>query len=184
MTFTEKFLTLGTDYEGQNPLDWFVTKKLDGCRGYWDGNRLWTRQGRAVDAPAWFTAGLPADVRLDGEIYAGRGNIQAARCATQYGRDHFLRRNIRFMVFDCPDANGDYQTRMNEATRAVRGCRYASPVVVSVITERRELFARLQAVQGHGGEGVMLRNPTVTRYETGRTGNLLKVKAAHPAMFL
>ena len=107
----EPYLTLGADYEGQDPLGWFVTEKLDGCRALWDGNRLWTRQGQPVDAPEWFTAGLPANVRLDGEIYAGRGNLQAARCATQYGQDHFTRR-IRFMVFDCPDASGDYSQRM------------------------------------------------------------------------
>ena len=183
MTISEKFMTLGTDYAGQDPLGWFVSEKLDGCRAFWDGRHLWTRHGKQIDAPAWFTAGLPATLRLDGEIYAGRGCFEQSRRAVQYGGHHFTRA-IRFVVFDCPDATGDYLARMDVARNAVRQCCYAQAVAVDTITDRREVFARLQAIQARGGEGLMLRNPNVTHYERGRTANLLKVKQAHPAMML
>lgn len=82
-----------------------------------------------------------------------------------------------FQIFDAPSVVGDYGQRMKAAARAVRGCRHAGVVAVEVIKDRREVFSRLQEVQGRGGEGIMLRHPGVTTYETGRTKNLLKSKA-------
>src|SRR3546814_10462061 len=34
---------------------YWVSEKLDGVRGRWDGHALWTRGGHRVHAPAWFT---------------------------------------------------------------------------------------------------------------------------------
>ena len=45
-----------------------------------------------------------------------------------------------------------------------------------VCESRRWLMERLRDVQAGGGEGLVIRNPDVTGYETGRTDNLLKVK--------
>src|SRR5690606_34934492 len=63
-------LMQATVYPPGAPIDvasYWVSEKLDGVRGYWDGERLLTRSGRAVAAPEWFTAGWPA-VPLDGEL--------------------------------------------------------------------------------------------------------------------
>ena len=35
--------------------EYWVSEKYDGVRGYWDGQRLLTRGGEAIAAPAWFT---------------------------------------------------------------------------------------------------------------------------------
>ena len=55
--------------------DYWVSEKFDGVRGYWDGQRLRTRGGEPVHAPAWFTAGWPATPQ-DGELWAGRARAQ------------------------------------------------------------------------------------------------------------
>jgi ATP-dependent DNA ligase len=39
-----------------------------------------------------------------------------------------------------------------------------------------DTLAKLAAVLGHGGEGLIARNPAATRYTTGRTRDLLKIK--------
>ena len=178
----EKQMTLGTDYDGENPAGWFMSEKLDGCRAYWDGIRFWTRGGEIIKAPAWFTKGLPP-VHLDGEIYAGRGQLQAARLATQYGGRHFTRK-IRFVVFDRPQSHTYWPYRLSLAGHELRKDRYASSIPFIVCDGYAHLFSYLNKIQTDGGEGVMLRHPHVTSYEIGRTKNLLKVKAAHPAMFV
>ena len=38
---------------------YLVSEKLDGVRARWDGQRLLTRSGHAIDVPRWFTAGWP-----------------------------------------------------------------------------------------------------------------------------
>jgi ATP-dependent DNA ligase len=49
-------------------------------------------------------------------------------------------------------------------------------VAFEVCQSHRWLMERLRDVQSDGGEGLVIRNPVITRYETGRTVNTLKVK--------
>ncbi|RYF98356.1 MAG: DNA ligase, partial [Caulobacteraceae bacterium] len=80
--------------------DYWVSEKYDGVRGYWDGSRLWTRNGEPVFAPAWFTAAWPK-VPMDGELWAGRGRFtHAVSTARQQTPDDAAWRGMRFMVFD------------------------------------------------------------------------------------
>ena len=62
--------------------DYWVSEKLDGVRGYWDGEKLLTRGGEPIHAPQWFTAGWP-NVPLDGELWAGRGRFSRAVSAVR-----------------------------------------------------------------------------------------------------
>ena len=43
-----------------DPANYLVSEKYDGVRAIWDGKTLRFRSGRAVNAPAWFIAKLPA----------------------------------------------------------------------------------------------------------------------------
>ena len=166
---TEKDMTLGTDWTGGDPAGWLVSEKYNGCRAYWDGTALWTRNGNAVKAPAWFTAALPKNMHLDGEIYAGYGKFTEARLATQCGR---FTADIRFVVFDCPTAKGSWDERMKQVPATDK----SYPVTFHKCEGRSELLNELAAVQGRGGEGLVIRRPDVSAYEKGRTVNLLKVK--------
>lgn len=55
---------------------YLVSEKLDGVRARWTGQTLVTRSGNLIAAPVWFTAALPEDVLLDGELWAGRGRFE------------------------------------------------------------------------------------------------------------
>lgn len=57
--------------------DYWVSEKLDGVRGYWDGEKMLTRGGERIAAPGWFTAGLPK-ILMDGELWVGRGTSKSA----------------------------------------------------------------------------------------------------------
>ena len=164
----ERQMTLGTDYAGQDLAGWFLSEKFDGCRAYWDGSQLWTRGGHVIPAPVWFTAGLPAS-HLDCELWAGYGNREAARLATQFGK---FTPDCRLLIHDCPTAKGNWQARMQGAPVT----RYAAPVAFTVCKGRRHLRAELRRILGHGGEGLVIRHPSAP-YTIGRTASLLKVKA-------
>ena len=161
-------MTLATDWQGENPAGWWLSEKLRGCRAYWDGSRLWSRGGKVITALEWFTRDLPT-VPLDGEIYAGRCKVETtSRLAVQYGR--FTRR-CRFVAFDAPSVAGTWNERMEAAQRAWRDC-----VEFRLCFSRHDLIATMRDVQAKGGEGLVIRNPKVSRYEVGRTHNTLKVK--------
>src|SRR4030067_2418347 len=82
--------------------DYWVSEKLDGVRGYWDGEKLLTRGGERISAPGWFTAGLPK-IPMDGELWVGRGKFEeTVSILLQQTADHAAWRKIRFMVFDLP----------------------------------------------------------------------------------
>ena len=96
-------LLLAHVYRPGTPLaDYWVSEKYDGVRGFWDGQTLRTRGGETVVAPAWFTAGWPAEP-MDGELWAGRGQFTHAQSTTrQQQPDDAAWRQMRFMVFDLP----------------------------------------------------------------------------------
>lgn len=113
-------LMLANLYRDDIPMaDYWVSEKLDGVRGYWDGKQLLMRGGEAVHAPAWFTAGWPA-IPLDGELWAGRGRFaQTVSTVLQAAPDDVAWREIKFMLFDLPAHPGSFSERDAELGRIV-----------------------------------------------------------------
>src|SRR5438132_7278393 len=69
-------LLLAETWDGaQDVQGWWLSEKLDGVRAYWDGKQFLSRLGNRYYAPAWFTAGLPAEA-LDGELWLARKAFQ------------------------------------------------------------------------------------------------------------
>lgn len=171
---SESSMTLGTDYAGQRVIGWLATEKVEDVRAYWDGSALWTREGNRIEAPAWFTDGLPKGFALDGGAWCGRGRFEEARAAVQYGR---WTRACRFAVFDAPGVVGGYPERLAAARGRLLASPHAFTVEAKPIRSRSALASMLADVLNGDGEGLMLRNPAVIRYEHGRTKNLLKLKS-------
>src|SRR5690606_27580194 len=61
---------------GQNLAEYWVSEKLDGVRGHWNGEVLLFRSGNRIPAPAWFIEDFP-ETPLDGELWLGRGTFDA-----------------------------------------------------------------------------------------------------------
>jgi DNA ligase-1 len=60
---------LATDWDSsENPKGWWMTEKYDGLRALWDGRYLYSRLGRMIKSPEFFTEGLPS-IALDGELW-------------------------------------------------------------------------------------------------------------------
>ena len=168
----EKSFTLARDWDFRDCTGYFWSEKFDGCRAFWDGFQLWTRDGNIIKAPASFTNKLPCGVALDGEIWCGRGEYIQAMNAVRHG---MFTDACRFVAFDFPDACGKWTDRMKLADG------FRSEIVLTpergVIGYRDEPSIMADGIIKAGGEGLMLRHPKVLRYEAKRTNHLMRVKA-------
>ena len=163
--------------ETVDPVDYWVSEKLDGVRAYWDGQALLFRSGRRIAAPDWFVASFPK-APLDGELWMGRGTFErlsgTVRRAVPVDEEW---RAVRFMIFELPGAEGDFTTRIAAIRRLVVHInrRWVQTVEQFRVANRAELQQRLDAVVAQGGEGLMLHRADAA-YVTGRSEALLKLK--------
>ncbi|MFC6282086.1 MULTISPECIES: DNA ligase [Polaromonas] len=165
--------------------DYWVSEKYDGVRGFWDGEKLLTRGGERVMAPAWFTAGWPK-TPMDGELWAGRGQFSKAvstvRQQTPSATTDADWRGIRFMVFDLPAQPGSFTERIPPLNALV--AQIKQPWVVAVaqyrVADHAALQAQLKKTVKLGGEGLMLHRGD-SLYKGLRNDDLLKVKTHEDA---
>jgi DNA ligase-1 len=165
-------MMLGKLWVGQPAKGWLASEKFNGCRAYWDGAALWTRGGKQIAAPAWFTAGLPADMHVEGEVIDTSGDFYAARDAVNYGR---FTEQTRWVIFDAPQCAGNLAARLDAARVAVAGLPHVSVISAEPVKSDSHLRTLFQSVIKRGGEGLMLHHPSAG-YRRGRTDRLLKVK--------
>ncbi len=162
--------------------DYWVSEKYDGMRGYWDGQKLLTRGGESIFAPAWFTANWP-DVPMDGELWAGRGEFQqVVSTVRKLKPDDDAWLNIRFMVFDLPDHGGTFTQRIPALNNVVLKINQAWVQAVPQwkVATHLALSKMLTQLVKAKGEGLMLHRGA-SLYLGTRTDDLLKVKTHEDA---
>jgi DNA ligase-1 len=164
-----------------DPAGWWMSEKLDGVRAYWDGEAFVSRLGNRFFAPDWFVADLPADT-LDGELWVERKKFSRAISIVRSGAGGDDWREVRYVVFDAPNAKGGFEDRAAHAQKVL--ARAAAPhaswhdhVPCTGFEHLRQELARVEAL---GGEGLMLRQPG-SPYVIGRSTTLLKVKTFQDA---
>lgn len=158
----------------KDPCGWLMSEKLDGVRAYWTGIKFLTRTGRLIKAPQWFCAGLP-NIALDGELWCGRGQFELSAGIAVGGAHKKFWTQIRFHVFDAPNAQGGFKDRLAAASHAVANAAYAVLHPHIVCQGRDHLRAELDRVESLDGEGLILRDPN-SPYVRKRSNMMLKVK--------
>lgn len=156
---------------------YWVSEKYDGVRGYWDGQRLLTRGGTVIQAPAWFTAGWPAHA-MDGELWGGRGRFEATVSTVRSQTpDEAAWHEVRFMVFDLPQHPGVFDQRIPALQDAVAQLdqTWVQAVPQHKIKDTAALRTLLKNTVRQGGEGLMLHRGD-SRYQGLRNDDLLKLK--------
>lgn len=164
-------------HPGVGVAGYLISEKLDGVRARWDGRELLTRAGNRIDAPAWFTAGWPAQA-IEGELWIGRGQFQqVSDLVRALQPDASAWREVRFMAFDLPASSQPFATRSRALRQLV--ARAALPQLQRIaqthLTDLAQLEAKLDALIADGGEGLMLHH-ALSHYRAGRTDGLLKYK--------
>lgn len=156
---------------------WWVSEKLDGMRGFWDGHALWTRSGKPIHAPAWFTEDWPT-TPMDGELWSGRGQFErTVSIVRQQQTKGGGWRELRFMVFDLPAHPGPFDARLAMLTSLLD--QPAQPWLQTMkqvrVPSQSQLRQRLAQVVSEGGEGLMLHHGQAL-YRGERSRELLKLK--------
>ncbi len=167
-----------------NALDlsgWWMSEKLDGVRAYWDGKQFISRQGNLYHTPDWFTDGLP-EVPLDGELWVARKSFQRTVGIVRRQDKPGTWKDVRFLIFDAPAAAGPFEDRVKYLQDGCAGwkCGYSVLHDHHLCRGLDHLREELQRVEALGGEGLMLRQPG-SKYASGRSSTLLKVKTFHDA---
>lgn len=177
-------IQLATDWKGPAGIDisaYLISEKLDGVRGYWDGQRMLTRQGYPIAVPAWFVQDFP-EYSLDGEFWLGRGQFEAiSGLVRQVSPDEAAWRKVRFMVFDVPSQGDVFAKRYAFALAHLS----SQSVFMTVIPQYRvdnmtALQQKLDEAIGDGAEGLMLHH-SQARYQVGRNPQLIKLKPVYDA---
>jgi DNA ligase-1 len=167
---------------GIDPVGYLVSEKYDGMRAIWDGTVLRSRSGLPIAAPRGFVDRLPP-TPLDGELWPGRGRFEWLSTIVRHRRPLESQwQSVRYMVFELPDAPGDFSLRV-QRIRSIAG-RVGWSQLVAVdqdrLTSARALQRRLDTVVAGGGEGLMLHRADAA-YTVGRSEALLKLKPLHDA---
>ncbi len=173
---TADMMLPGVYKEGDDIRGWLISEKLDGVRGYWDGSRLLSKNGKILHPPASFTRDLP-DFALEGEIWGGRGSYSktVSTVLKQEPNDGWLQ--LKFAIFDVPEASGGFLQRLEKARAWFAGhpSPYAFVIAQTAVKDENQLEKDLQRVRKLGGEGLIVRKPDAL-YSAGRSTEILKVK--------
>jgi DNA ligase-1 len=171
-------LWLASPYTGnENLTDYWVSEKYDGIRGYWDGRQLLSRSGKALNPPVWFVQDWPSSP-FEGEFWAGRGQFEkAASVFQQKQAPDEAWQLMQFMVFDVPSPNQTFTERITLYQTEVKKIDkpWVQAVSQSQIQSHAALKDLLQQTVQAGSEGLVLHRGS-SLYQSGRTGDVLKVK--------
>jgi len=164
-----------------DPTGCWMSEKLDGVRGYWNGEGLYSRNGNRFAAPASFLAWLPKDTPLDGELYLGPGRFPETLSIVRTKTPDSRWSQITYVVFDLPGSKLPFETRMKKLEEVVRklsaGKRGCPVKAISQVLckSSAHLATHHKSIVKRGIEGTMLRKPG-SLYERRRSSSLLKVK--------
>jgi len=156
---------------------YWLSEKLDGMRGYWNGKQLLTRQGNIIHSPEWFTKNWPSNT-MDGELWIKRDYFQQTlSCIRKKWIDETCWQSVRFMLFDLPKHSGTFTQRITAMQKLIN--KTNSPYLLMIkqfkVTTVGQLDQALNKVVKKNGEGLMLHHGS-SYYHVGRTASIMKLK--------
>lgn len=165
-----------TATKDQSFTGWWLSEKLDGVRGYWDGEKLWSKNGHLLHPPLAFTQGLPP-FPLEGELWAGRNRFEDTSATVLRQQAHTGWLKLKFAIFDVPIHGKSFRQRIARATMWFRShpSQYAFVIKQVEVHSKHQLHQELSRINKLGGEGLMVRDPNA-HYRSGRSHAICKVK--------
>ncbi|KAL7416590.1 hypothetical protein BDY24DRAFT_377587 [Mrakia frigida] len=100
------------DGSGVDPKGFWMSEKLDGVRGYWNGKIIVSRAGNIFSVPQWFLDKLPEDLTLDGELYLSRGAFSETNGIIKSKTSNRWSEMV-FKVFDAPSSPLAFEERLS-----------------------------------------------------------------------
>lgn len=164
-------------YTDENVSGWLMSEKLDGIRGYWDGQNLYTKNQKLLHPPQEFLVNFPP-FALDGELYFKRGDFEFVQNTVLDEMASAGWEKITYHIFEVPREDElDFLQRLQIAKNWFDT--HPNPQVHIIAQEvcqnNAHLERTLQKMVALGAEGLIVKNPALA-YHTGRTNGMLKVK--------
>ena len=156
---------------------YWISEKLDGVRGYWDGSQLWTRQGNKINAPKWFTQGW-SNIPFDGELWSDRDKFQQiVSCVKRKKIKPNCWHDLRLMIFDLPTSKEKFSNRITAMNKLIADIDSPHLAVIKQfrISSNNALYQKLEQIVLAKGEGLMLHHQDAF-YQAGRNKRLMKLK--------
>jgi DNA ligase 1 len=174
---------LAHKYNGQNPVGYYISEKLDGYRAIFYNNQdeagFMSRNHKQFNAPKWYIKDisdkLPKGFVLDGELYTKRGDFANMGIVRKKIPVDSEWRNVTFMVFDLPLIRKPFKERYNIMKKMLSNIPHIKVVENIEINDIKQFDKIHTRLVSEGAEGTMLRDPN-SYYEQKRSNNLLKVK--------
>ena len=163
-------------YRNQDISGWVMSEKLDGIRGYWNGKRLVTKKGYAIHAPDYFMRHFPP-FALDGELWIRRGAFEEVQSIVLDDHPGNSWKKVTYNIFEVPGAEGNLTQRLHKVKKWFyeHPNRFVKIIPQKRCPDRKALKQYLEEIVQNGGEGVIVKDPSL-RYFSGRSGKILKVK--------
>ena len=161
----------GVDVRG-----WLMSEKLDGVRGYWDGQQLLSKNGNRFYPPDSFVRDLPP-FPIEGELWGGRSTFEQTVSIVKKQQPHAGWLRLKFAIFDVPQTGRRFNVRLARAKAwfAQHPTPYAFVIPQVQIRDLVHLQQEMERIEALGGEGLIVRNPEAF-YRDGRTPDVLKFK--------
>jgi len=171
-------LQLASQYQPNTVIEnYWVSEKLDGVRGFWNGQKLLTRSGHLLSPPAWFTKNWPT-IAMDGELWSGHGQFeQISACVRRKHAEGKCWKKLKLMIFDLPEQPVNFTGRiaMIKQLTQQNSSPYLAMITQRKIADNHHLYALLDNVVANNGEGLMLHLASA-HYQSGRSKQVLKLK--------
>ncbi|MBT4289920.1 MAG: DNA ligase [Deltaproteobacteria bacterium] len=164
-------------YKGSTEVvNWFMSEKLDGIRGYWDGKQLMTRKGKLINAPKWFLKNFPS-FELDGELWSTRNDFEFIQSTVLTKKPSIAWKKITYNIFEVPNATGNFKLRLHKVKKwfSEHQNDYVRIIPQTTCLNNEHLQSFIREVAVKGGEGVIIKDPKLG-YHTGRSPHILKIK--------
>ncbi len=166
-------------YSGNENINgWLMSEKLDGIRGYWDGERLLTRKGNLLYPPKWFIKNFPP-FKLDGELWTIQNDFENIQSIVMDKVPSEKWRYITYNIFELPNAKGNFRARLNKLEQYLKSNpdNYIKIIEQIECKNRNHLDKFLERIIAIKGEGIIIKDPN-KNYHIGRSPHILKVKKA------
>jgi DNA ligase-1 len=157
--------------------NYWVSEKLDGIRGYWNGKQLYTRNGNLIKTPKWFTKGWP-NTPFEGELWSKRSEFESiSSCVLRHKIIDNCWQNLRLMIFDLPNHEGNFTDRIIAMRKLIQDAHspYLRMIKQIKFASSNELYKHLDFIVINNGEGLMLHHKD-SLYKQGRNKQLMKLK--------
>ncbi|MEO1851907.1 MAG: DNA ligase [Methyloprofundus sp.] len=167
---------LKTYDDSKDVVGWVMSEKLDGIRGFWNGQELLTRGGKKLNPPKWFIQNYPP-FAIDGELWTKRGDFENISSIVRSAKSKERWKDITHHVFEVPNQTGGLLERLSTLKTYLdkNPTPHLQILKQTTVKSKQHLQDFLQQVIKGEGEGIVVRNPD-TLYETGRLSSALKVK--------